>query len=53
MLRHQQRRLGDAQGALRYSETLALLGQSIANAHKHRELVVYMDLLYEQGAFLC
>jgi hypothetical protein len=51
LLRFQQRQFGEQKGALRYSECLQLLWNAISSVQKHRELIVYMDSVYEQGRF--
>jgi hypothetical protein len=47
----QQNRLGPQAGALRYMEAMSLLCGCITNAQKYRELLVYLDTVYEQGQF--
>ena len=49
LLRLQQREYGDGMGALRYADTLRLVANSILNAQKHRELVVYLDSVHDKG----
>ena len=51
LLQFEQMRFGEQRGALRYAECLQLLWNTISTLHKHKELLSYIDTVYEQGQF--
>ena len=51
LLRFQQKQFGDQKGALRYAECIQLLWSTIYTVQKHKEFIVYIDTVSEQGSF--
>ena len=51
LLQFEQMQFGSQKGALRYAECLQLLWNTISTMQKHKELLVYIDTVYEQGRF--
>ena len=51
LLRLQQHKFGNQKGALRYAECLQLFLNIIYTTHRHKELIVYIDSVIQQGSF--